>query len=98
MALVDRTLFLVGPPDVVDEAESLRSFASRTNQAQLAEQSELLDGKSGALLWVASADDGTKLAEYKLDSLSVFDGLAVASGRLYLAMTNGGVVCFAEDD
>ena len=98
MVLADRTLFLVRPADVVDEAKSLRDFDSSANQSKLVEQRELLDGKSGSFLWVASADDGAKLAEYRLDGMPVFDGLAAANGRLYLATTDDKVVCFAVDE
>ena len=48
----------------------------------------------GVLLYAASASDGWKLAEYKLDSLPVRDGMAAANGRLYLATKNGKVLCF----
>ena len=94
LVLADRTLFLVGPPDIVDEEESLREFARPAIQSRLAEQRDLLDGTGGSLLWVASAEDGHKLAEYQLDSLPVFDGLAAAAGRLYLSTTDGRVICF----
>jgi len=34
------------------------------------------------------------MAEYKLDSLPVWDGMAAANGRLYLATKSGKVLCF----
>ena len=46
-------------------------------------------------MWAVSAADGKKLAEQKLDSPPVFDGLIAAGGRLYLATTDGRVLCFA---
>jgi len=39
--------------------------------------------------------DGEKLAECRLDAPPVFDGMASAGGRLYLALQNGRVVCMA---
>jgi len=33
------------------------------------------------------------LAQYKLDSAPVFDGMAAANGRLYLSLENGRVLC-----
>jgi len=86
---------VAGPPDLVDEQASLRKFDDPAVQASLAEQSAALDGSKGALLWVAKAADGEKLAQYLLDSLPVFDGMAAARGRLYLATTDGKVRCFA---
>jgi len=46
-------------------------------------------------LWVLSAKDGSKLAEYKLDAPPVFDGLIAAEGKLYLAASNGKVACWS---
>lgn len=53
------------------------------------------EGRKGGMLWIASAEDGSKLAEYKLESPVVWDGIAAAYGRLYLSMENGKVACFA---
>ena len=50
-------------------------------------------GVQGGLLWVLSATDGKKLAECRLDAPPVFDGLAVARGRLYASTTDGKVRC-----
>ena len=51
-------------------------------------------GKRGVRLAAASTIDGKLLASYAIDSLPVFDGLAAANGRLYLAMQDGSVACF----
>ena len=44
-----------------------------------------------------SASDGTELAQYRLDSSSVFDGMAAAYGRLYVSMENGSLLCLTEE-
>lgn len=49
------------------------------------------------MLWVVSKADGAKLAERKLDSPPVFDGLVAAGGRLYMATRNGSVQCLAGE-
>jgi hypothetical protein len=92
MVLADETLFIAGPPDVVDEEESLAAFALPDTQEQLTRQAAVLEGSEGALLWAVSTD-GTKLAERKLKSVPVFDGMAAAGGRLYMATTDGKVLC-----
>jgi len=46
-----------------------------------------------AILIAFSASDGTELAQYRLDSTPVFDGMAAANGRLYLSLENGRVLC-----
>ncbi len=95
MVLADKTLFIAGPPDVVDEEESFSSFDDPAIQAKLKEQSAALEGTRGALLWAVSTSDGEKLAEYQLESLPEWDGMAAANGRLYLSTTDGKVLCFA---
>jgi len=46
-------------------------------------------------LAVISAADGRTLKQYRLKTEPVFDGMAAAYGRLYLALKNGSVLCFA---
>ena len=41
-----------------------------------------------------SATDGRPLFEFQLNSLPTWDGMAAASGRLYLSTGNGSVHCF----
>jgi hypothetical protein len=36
------------------------------------------------------------MATYPLDSPPIFDGMAAAYGRLYVSMTDGSLVCMAE--
>ena len=77
IVLTGNNLFLAGPPDV---------FSSE-------EPAATLEGKRGGLLCVLSTADGSEVARYELDSPPVFDGLAAAGGRLYIAATNGEVLC-----
>ena len=55
---------------------------------------DAFEGKEGIRLRAVSAADGAKLAEHELDALPVFDGLAAAGGKLYLATKDGRVLCF----
>ena len=43
---------------------------------------------------IVSAADGRKLAEHRLDSPPVFDGMVAAGARLYVSTLDGNVVCF----
>ena len=95
MVLSDQTLFVAGPPDVVDEEKIWGRTLEAGVQAKLKEQSAALKGQQGAMLWAVSASDGERLAEYKLDEAPVWDGMAAANGRLYLATQNGRVLCMA---
>jgi outer membrane protein assembly factor BamB len=90
-------LFVAGPPDVIDEEKTFQRQVRRDPKiaAQLAEQDAALDGKQGGILRAVSVSDGETLADYRTDSLPVWDGLVAAKGRLYLATTSGHVVCYA---
>jgi outer membrane protein assembly factor BamB len=96
MVLAADTLFLAGPPDVVDEEEAFARFGDAAIDKKLAQQDAALWGEQGALLWAVSTGDGKKLAELRLDTLPVFDGMAAAGGRLFLATTDGRVLCLAD--
>ena len=90
----DKTLFVAGPPDIIDEEEVFSRPDAGGLGEKLREQTAALEGRKGALLWVVSASDGKKLAQYNLESVPVWDGMAAANGRLYLSMKNGRVLCF----
>ena len=91
------SLFIVGPPDLIDEESTFQRIVNKdaTVEAQLAEQNAALNGERGGLLQVVSATDGSMLAVYKVDYLPTWDGLAAANGRLHLTTTDGRVVCLA---
>jgi outer membrane protein assembly factor BamB len=95
MVLADKTLFIAGPPDVVDEEEAFFALDDAAMRERLAQQSALLRGKEGGLIWTVSAIDGKKVSEYKLDSLPVWDGLVAAAGKLYMTTMNGDVCCYS---
>jgi hypothetical protein len=95
MVLASRTLFLAGPPDLVNEEAVYLSPDDPELQERVRHQQAALEGEMGSVLWAVSADDGSRLAEYRLDSLPVFDGMAASEGQLYLAMKDGSVLCLA---
>jgi outer membrane protein assembly factor BamB len=91
MALADRTLFVAGPPDLLNEVNARNTFEEEATQLSLARQAAALEGAEGGLLHVVSTS-GTKLSEHLLDSVPVFDGLAAANGRLYMSTIDGKVL------
>ena len=94
MVLSDNTLFIAGPPDVVDEREIWGKYHMSYYQGKLQKQLDALAGETGALLQAVSATTGEKLAEYHLESLPVFDGMAAAGSKLFITMKDGSVLCF----
>lgn len=80
MVLANKTLFVAGPPDVIDPDDPMAAF----------------EGGKGGLLWAISAADGKKLAEYKLESPPIFDGMVAANGRLYISTRDGRLLCMGK--
>jgi hypothetical protein len=95
MVLAGDTLFVAGPPDLVDEEEAARRPASPAVQAKLAAQEAALRGRNGMILMAVSAADGSMLGQSELEGVPVFDSLAAARGRLYLSTSRGCVLCLA---
>jgi outer membrane protein assembly factor BamB len=97
MALAEDTLFVSGPPRLLDEADLFtQKPGSAASQARLSAQAASLDGSEGALLWAVSAKDGVRLAEYRLESPPAWDAMAVADGRLFLATEDGTIHCYGS--
>ena len=94
MVLADGKLYTAGPPVLADEKAAFYEPDAPTNREALAEQEAAWEGKKGGFLRVLSASDAELLAEYKLESVPVWDGMAAANGRLYMATIDGKVVCF----
>jgi outer membrane protein assembly factor BamB len=78
MVLAADTLFLAGPPDVIDADDPYGAF----------------EGRQGGRLWAVSTADGSRIVEYQLDSPPVFDGLVAAHGKLYFTTSDGRVCCW----
>ncbi|MFW6107422.1 MAG: PQQ-binding-like beta-propeller repeat protein [bacterium] len=57
---------------------------------------EAFRGSKGIVLRALATRDGRRLAQRSLDALPVFDGMAAAAGRLYLATAEGTLVCFGK--
>jgi hypothetical protein len=54
------------------------------------------DGRLGGSLWVCSAKDGSKLAEYAVSAPVTWDGMVAAGQRLYLSTVDGRLICMAS--
>ena len=52
------------------------------------------EGRKGGMIFVASAKDGSRTAELKLDSAVVWDGMAAANGKLFVSHEDGSIRCF----
>lgn len=93
MMLSNGIVFAAGPRDLVNEETAFRSFDLAETQEALAEQAAHMSGQRGAVLWAVRADSGEKVAEMPLDACPVFDGMAAAAERLYIANQDGSLIC-----
>jgi len=75
MAAAGDTLFVAGTPDETPVSDPWSAY----------------EGRRGGLLWAVSTRDGKKLAAYKLDAPPVWDGMAAANGKIFIATTSGKV-------
>ncbi len=80
MVLAGDVLFAAGTPDVVDPEEPWAAY----------------DGRRGGVTWAVSTENGSRLAEYKLDAPPVYDGMAAAGGRLFVSTVDGKVACYGD--
>jgi len=98
MAMAGSSIFISGPKDTVDEEYAFERMSQKDPAIfqELAEQDAALDGKRGALLWTVSTKTGEFGSSINLDSPPVWDGMAVAQGRLYVATVDGKIQCFGK--
>ncbi len=90
------TIFACGPADIVNEPQFQMRQPDKLEP--LRKQAGLFAGSDGSVLWAASANDGAKIREKKLDVLPVFDGMIAAGGRLFMSTVDGKVVCLGTGD
>ena len=88
-------LFLMGPPDIVDEEVSFEKLKEGDPEVQklLAKQDAALNGAQGTILLVVNPEDGKITARHNLSSLPSWDSLASARGKLFYTTEDGRVVC-----
>jgi len=79
LTLAGDVLFVAGTPVVFPEDDLGKAY----------------EGRMGGILWAASAADGRKLAEYKLEAAPAWDGLAAANGALFISLADGRILCMA---
>ncbi|MCZ7644650.1 MAG: PQQ-binding-like beta-propeller repeat protein [Planctomycetota bacterium] len=55
-----------------------------------------MPGENGGRVWIVDLNDGNLLAEAALPAVPVFDGLALADGRVYIALEDGSLSAWGE--
>ena len=75
----------------------VRDLTGLETAADLEERFETFEGRRDGKLLVFSTGSGEMVAEYDLPAAPVWDGLAVADGRLYLTTADGRVRCWSRE-
>ena len=94
LVLTGETLFVAGPPDVLNEDEAYKRPNDPQVKDKILEQDAAYEGKYGALLMGVSTVDGSLVLRLDLLSEPVWDGMIAANGRLYLSTKDGKLHCF----
>jgi hypothetical protein len=92
MTVAANTLFIAGPPDLLDERRAYYHPDDPQVQAELKRQAEAIEGQLGGYLWALAKTDGKLLARYALDTIPVFDGMAAAGDSLYMTTVDGRLI------
>ncbi len=95
MTVAGNTLFIAGPPDLVDERRAFHNPDDPDVQAELKHQAEALEGKYGGYLWAITKTNGNVITRYALDTIPVFDGMAAAGDSLYMTTMDGHLIRFS---
>ncbi|NOX53146.1 MAG: PQQ-binding-like beta-propeller repeat protein, partial [Planctomycetes bacterium] len=80
LVLADQTVFVAGTPVAFPPDDLWAAY----------------EGRLGGVLCALSAATGEKLGEVRLDAPPTWDGMAVAGGRLFVALQDGRVLCFGS--
>jgi len=91
------TFFAAGPPEMVAEPEVYGHYGEDEVQAAMREHVAAFEGQKGGVLMAVSKADGKMRAAYRLGAAPVFDGMAAAAGRLFLATLDGTVLCLGPE-
>lgn len=96
MVLAGYNLYIVGPPDLIDEEATFQQLAAKDKSVEqlLETQDAAIEGKQGGKLVTVNSETGEIQNTIELDTLPSWDGLAGAYGRLFLTTLDGRVICF----
>jgi hypothetical protein len=80
-------LVLAGFPDLAMQSKDALAFDNAD------EVKAAYAGTKGGIIRFIRTDDGAQTGEIKLDTRPVFDGMSAAHGKLFVALTDGRVLC-----
>ena len=98
MVLAGFHLYIVGPPDIIDEEATFRKLSEKDTEVQklLSAQDAAIQGEQGANLLTVNTETGKIEHTLELDELPSWDGLSGAQGQLFMTTLDGSVMCFGR--
>ena len=98
MVMAGFHLYIVGPPDIIDEEATFQKLSEKDAEVQklLSAQDAAIEGQQGAKLLTVNTETGKIENTVELDTLPSWDGLAGARGQLFLTTLDGKVMCFGK--
>ncbi len=84
-------------PRAMLRAGDMLFYAGTSVQVSADDPHATFEGRAGGLMRTISAVDGKALAQRKLESPPVWNGLAAAGGRLFMVTMDGSVICMDRD-
>lgn len=100
MVLTKDAIVVSGPPDLLDEEYGLERLAAKDPaiHEQLQAQADSLSGSKGGRFCVISTTDGSYLSDIDIDALPVWNGISTAYGRIFMATSDGRVICMGQGE
>jgi len=98
MSMAGTEVVVAGAPSVMNEEDAFAKLMAKDPSVQqtLKEQDAALSGQRGAAVKVVGKASGQVGREFSLTSPPVWDGMAVARGRLYIVTTDGKIQCYGQ--
>jgi len=82
MVLTSNRLYLAGTPDETSTDDFWAAY----------------ENKMGGVLFVVSRENARKAAQYDLDAVPVYNGMAAAADRLFISTCDGRVICMGAEN
>ena len=83
--------FPIGPFSMVVTDEKLLVAGFR-DEIERGDRWANIEGRKNASLWILSKQDGSKLNEFPLETLPVWNGMAAANGSIFISLKNGKLI------
>jgi len=98
MSMAGKEVVVAGAPSVLNEEDAFQKLMAKdpSIQQSLKDQDAALSGQRSSVVKVVGKGDGQIGRQFPLNTTPVWDGMAVARGRLYIVTTDGKIQCFGQ--